>query len=181
MAEEPKPAKAPAVMATVPWEGAIPELLREHLGTAVLDTHLYVDQPFAVLSPDAMLPALELLHAEADFDYLVDITAVDYPKREVRFDLVYIVYSHSRNQRIRLKAQVPAGHKPLSAVPVFLGANWLEREVFDMFGLEFAGHPNLVRILMPDGWSGFPLRKDYGITQMDNTWVQNNLGIESGQ
>lgn len=168
-------------MATVPWEGAIPELLREHLGTAVLDTHLYVDQPFAVLSPDAMLPALELLHAEADFDYLVDITAVDYPKREVRFDLVYIVYSHSRNQRIRLKAQVPAGHKPLSAVPVFLGANWLEREVFDMFGLEFAGHPNLVRILMPDGWSGFPLRKDYGITQMDNTWVQNNLGIESGQ
>lgn len=168
-------------MATVPWEGAIPELLREHLGTAVLDTHLYVDQPFAVLSPDAMLPALELLHAEADFDYLVDITAVDYPKREVRFDLVYIVYSHSRNQRIRLKAQVPAGYKPLSAVPVFLGANWLEREVFDMFGLEFAGHPNLVRILMPDGWSGFPLRKDYGITQMDNTWVQNNLGIESGQ
>lgn len=168
-------------MATVPWEGAIPELLREHLGTAVLDTHLYVDQPFAVLSPDAMLPALELLHAEADFDYLVDITAVDYPKREVRFDLVYIVYSYSRNQRIRLKAQVPAGYKPLSAVPVFLGANWLEREVFDMFGLEFAGHPNLVRILMPDGWSGFPLRKDYGITQMDNTWVQNNLGIESGQ
>ena len=168
-------------MATVPWEGAIPELLREHLGTAVLDTHLYVDQPFAVLSLDAMLPALELLHAEADFDYIVVITAVDYPKREVRFDLVYIVYSHSRNQRIRLKAQVPAGHKPLSAVPVFLGANWLEREVFDMFGLEFAGHPNLVRILMPDGWSGFPLRKDYGITQMDNTWVQNNLGIESGQ
>lgn len=168
-------------MATVPWDGAIPELLREHLGAAVLDTHLYVDQPFAVLTLAAMLPALELLHAEADFDYLVDITAVDYPKRESRFDLVYIVYSHSRNQRVRLKAQVPANQKPLSAVPIFLGANWLEREVFDMFGIEFAGHPNLTRILMPDEWTGFPLRKDYGIIQMDNTWVKNNLGIESGQ
>ena len=168
-------------MATVPWDGAIPELLREHFGASVLETHLYVDQPFAVLTLAAMLPALELLHAEADFDYLVDITAVAYPKRECRFDLVYIVYSHSRNQRVRLKAQVPANQKPLSAVPIFLGANWLEREVFDMFGIEFAGHPNLTRILMPDEWSGFPLRKDYGIIQMDNTWVKNNLGIESGQ
>ncbi len=168
-------------MATVPWDGAIPELLREHLGGSVLDTLLYLDQPFAVLTLAAMLPALELLHAEADFDYLVDITAVDYPKREPRFDLLYIVYSHSRNQRVRLKAQVPAGKTPLSAVPIFLGANWLEREVFDMFGIEFAGHPDLRRILMPEEWNGFPLRKDYGITQMDNRWVQNNLGIESGQ
>ncbi len=181
MAEEPKPVKAPAVMATAPWEGPVPDLLREHFGAAVLETSSYLEQPFAVLTLPAMVPALEMLQAEAGFDYLVDITAVDYPKRTPRFELVYILYSHGRNERIRLKAAVGLGEKPLSAVPVFLGANWLEREVYDMFGIEFSGHPDPRRILMPEEWTGFPLRKDYGIVEMDNRWVQANLGIESGQ
>jgi NADH-quinone oxidoreductase subunit C len=181
MAEEPKPVKAPAVMATVPWEGPIPDLLRARLGASVLETSLYLDQPFAVLALPAMVPALELLRSEAGFDYLVDITAVDYPKRTPRFELVYVLYSYGRNERIRLKAGVALGEKAPSAVPVHLGANWLEREVYDMFGIEFAGHPDPRRILMPEEWAGFPLRKDYGIVEMDNRWVQANLGIESGQ
>jgi NADH-quinone oxidoreductase subunit C len=122
------------------------------------------------------------LKEERHFDYLVDITAVHWPKREeAPFDLIYILYSFARNERIRVKAMMPEGYKPRTSVPAHITADWLEREVFDMFGIEFAGHPNMTRILLPDEWSGYPLRKDYGILQMDNRWVQENLGIESGQ
>ena len=82
---------------------------------------------------------------------------------------------------MRIKTCIPDGHKPETAVGVHLTANWLEREVFDMFGIEFAGHPHMTRILLPEEWQGYPLRKDYGILQQDDRWVQENLGIESGQ
>jgi NADH-quinone oxidoreductase subunit C len=134
-----------------------------------------------VVKPDSAIAVLEYLKLEGDFDYLVDVTGVDWPKRPERFDLVYIVYSFSRNERLRIKTYIAEGYKPDTAVGVHLTANWLEREVFDMFGIEFAGHPDMRRILMPDEWQGYPLRKDYGIIQQDQRWVQENLGIESGQ
>ena len=193
MADEPKPgekpkpdaappaAKPPATMAATPWESELAGQLRERFGERILELSTYLGQEFLVAAPEAVIPILEFLKTEADFDYLVDVTAVDYPARPERFDLVYILYSFARNQRIRLKTRVADGFRPATAVGVHLTANWLEREVFDMFGIEFEGHPDLKRILMPEGWQGFPLRKEQSITQQDQRWVQENLGIESGQ
>ncbi len=180
-APPPPAAKPPASMAATPWEGELTEFLKSQFGEQISEFSVYQGQEFLVAAPEAAIPILEFLKLEADFDYLVDVTAVDFPKREERFDLVYVLYSFARNQRIRVKTRIKDGYKPLTAVGVHLTANWLEREVYDMFGIEFAGHPDMKRILMPEDWNGHPLRKDYPITQMDNQWVKENLGIESGQ
>ena len=168
-------------MAATPWESELTRLLEEKFGAQIIEFSSYLGQGFLVAKPEAAVPIIEFLKLEAGFDYLVDVTAVDYPARPERFDLVYVLYSFPRNQRIRVKTRVPDGFQPATAVDVHLTANWLEREVFDMFGIEFAGHPNMRRILMPDGWQGYPLRKDYPILRQDEAWVRENLGIESGQ
>jgi len=175
------PPKAPATMAATPWDSELARELKERFGDRIVETSTYLGQNFIVTKPDSAIPVLEYLKLEADFDYLVDITAVDWPKRAERFDVVYIVYSFPRNERVRIKTYIPDGYKPETAVGVHLTANWLEREVFDMFGIEFAGHPDMRRILLPEEWQGHPLRKDYGILQQDQRWVQENMGIESGQ
>jgi NADH-quinone oxidoreductase subunit C len=175
------PPKPPATMAATGWDSDLTRELKQRFGDRISETSSYLGQNFIVARPEAAISVLEYLKLEADFDYLVDITAVDWPKRAERFDVVYILYSFSRNERIRLKTFVAEGYKPETAVGVHLTANWLEREVFDMFGIEFAGHPHMTRILLPEEWQGYPLRKDYGILQQDDRWVQENLSIESGQ
>ena len=180
-AAHPAPPKPPATMAATPWDSDLARELKTHFGEGITETSTYLGQNFLVAKPDSVIPILEYLKLEADFDYLVDVTAVDWPKRAERFDLVYILYSFSRNERIRIKTFIPEGFKPETATGVHLTANWLEREVYDMFGIEFAGHPDLRRILLPEEWQGFPLRKDYSILKQDDRWVQENLGIPSGQ
>lgn len=179
----PKPAapKPPAVMAAIPWDGELARDLRAQFGERILETLSYLGQNFVVARPDAVISIIEYLKIEVGFDYLVDITAVDWPKRAERFDIVYILYSFARNERIRIKICIPEGYRPETAVRVHATANWLEREVFDMFGIEFDGHPDLRRILLPDGWQGHPLRKEYSILAQDQRWVQENLEIERGQ
>jgi len=168
-------------MATTSWESELTQSLSAQFGDKIVEFCSYLGQNFLIARPEAVIPILEWLKTEAGFDYLVDITAVDYPERPERFELIYILYSFSRNERIRIKTSVPDGHRPASATVVHPTANWLEREVFDMFGIEFEGHPDLRRILMPEEWQGHPLRKDYPILQQDQAWVRENLGIESAQ
>lgn len=181
MPEEPKPAGPPTQMASTLWEGDLPTLVKAAFGERLLESACYVNQNFFVVQADAVISLIEFLKQQADFDFLVDLTAVDYPKRAERFELVYILYSYSRNERIRVKTSIADGVVPATTTTVHTTANWLEREVFDMFGIRFAGHPEMKRILLPEEWVGHPLRKEYGITQMDNNWVKENLGIESGQ
>jgi len=142
-------------------------------------THL--GQNYLEVDSSLLPELLQILRDEERFDYCVDITAVHYPKREKQFDVIWVLYSFERNERMRVHAKIADGESVPSSVPIWTTANWLEREVFDMFGITFDGHPDLKRILLPDGWKGYPLRKDYGIIQQDNEWVQINLGIESGQ
>jgi NADH-quinone oxidoreductase subunit C len=175
------PPKPPATMAATVWASDLARELKERFGDRISELSTYLGQNFIVAKPEAAISVLEYLKLEVDFDYLVDVTAVDWPKRPERFDLIYIVYSFARNERVRVKTNIADGYKPETAVDVHLTANWLEREVFDMFGIEFAGHPDMKRILLPEEWQGYPLRKDYGIFQQDEKWVQENLGIESGQ
>jgi NADH-quinone oxidoreductase subunit C len=175
------PPKPPATMVTTPWESDLTAALKERFGDAITEFSSYLGQNFLVAKPDAVIPIIEVLKLELDFDYLVDLTAVDYPKRPERFDIVYILYSFARNERIRVKTMVPEGYRPATLVTVHLTANWLEREVFDMFGIQFEGHPDMRRILLPEEWVGHPLRKDYSILQQDESWVKENLSIESGQ
>jgi len=155
--------------------------LKGQYGSGIREANSYLRQNYMIVEPSIVFELLQILRDREQFDYCVDVTAVHYPEREKQFDLVWILYSFARNERIRVKTMIADGESVPSAVAIWATANWLEREVYDMFGIRFDGHPDLKRILLPDGWKGHPLRKDYGIIQQDQEWVRANLGIESGQ
>ena len=180
-AKKPPPKKVPTVMEVEPWEGPLVDSLKARFGDEIMEFSTYRGQDFLVADLPVAIPILEFLKLEEDFDYLVDVTAVDYPKNEKRFEVIWILYSFAKNLRIRVKATAGEGEKPGTAANIHKTADWLEREVFDMYGIEFEGHPNMTRILLPDEWQGYPLRKDYSIVQQDEDWVRENLQIESGQ
>src|SRR5579863_5972166 len=178
-AAHPAPAKPTGPVPT-PWDSPMVAKLKREYGSGVEPlTHL--GQNYMIVDRSLIPEILQILYNREQFDYCVDVTAVHYPKREKQFDVVWVLYSFSRNERIRVTARIAEGEGLPSSVPIWPTTNWLEREVYDMFGIKFDGHPDMKRILLPDGWKGHPLRKDYGIIQQDNEWVQINLGIESGQ
>jgi NADH/F420H2 dehydrogenase subunit C len=177
-----KPAAAPVGEPVgEPWTGEVAEALRKAFPDIGLQAYTYLKQNYLILPRESILPVAMYLKTELHFTLLADLTAADYPKRERRFDMVYHLYSFSRNERLRLKVPVGEQESVESVLPVWSGADWMEREVFDMFGIRFEHHPDLKRILLPEEWDGHPLRKDYSILRQDNQWVQENLHIESGQ
>ena len=128
------------------------------------EVQLLDGQEVAIVPPALLREVATAAHG-AGFEMCVDVTAVDYKGlRSERFEVVVSLLSMAHRQRLRLRVPVPESDPEVpSLVPVYPGANFFEREVFDMFGITFADHPDLTRILMPDDWEGYPLRKDFGV------------------
>ncbi len=146
-----------------PEQNIAVQKLRAAMPDAIEEVSSFRDQVSVRVVKDRIVEVCFFLRdtPELEFDFLTDVTAVDWPHRPKRFDVVYHLYSMTRNHRLRLKASVGEGETIPSVTPVWKGANWLERETYDMFGIVFAGHPDLRRILLPEDWQGYPLRKDY--------------------
>jgi NADH-quinone oxidoreductase subunit C len=146
------------------------ERLKAQLGGKILATSDFRGDDEAIVAPKDWLEAARFVREDAEcaMDHFIDLTAVDYPVRAQegegpRFDVVVFARSSTKNHRVRLKTRVADGEALDSLFPVWAGASWAEREVFDMFGITFANHPDLRRILMYPEFQGFPLRKDYPI------------------
>lgn len=141
------------------------EVITKHLGAGSFQASDFRDNHRLTVTVDRVYAALESLKDHGGFDLLVDITAVDYlhyPDAKDRYAVVYCLNNTTTGERVVVKTFVndPDPTVP-SAYPLWRGADWMEREVFDMYGITFAEHPDLRRILMPDGFVGYPLRKDY--------------------
>lgn len=138
-------------------------LLRTKFPQAVKSTSTSFGLEVVVIEKDYLLPVMEFLKEKPqDYAMLLDLTCVDYLGEEPRFEMVYHLFSLSSNRRLRVKARVSEKDLRIASLtPLWKNANWLEREVYDLFGVEFVGHPDMRRIFMYDGFEGHPLRKDY--------------------
>ena len=145
---------------------ALSESIKSALGAAVTGVSLSRGELSLDVAPVDILSVMAHLRDDAacDFKILVDLCGNDWPQREKRFDVVYHLLSLTRNQRIRVKAQIGEGEAIPSIISLYPAANWFEREAFDMYGIAFAEHPDLRRILTDYGFSGYPLRKDFPLT-----------------
>ena len=136
------------------------------LGASCLSQRLQFGELTLIVPAASVLSVLRSLRDDAgcQFEQLIDICGVDYPEREKRFDVVYHLLSPRKNQRLRVKCEVDDATPVPSVVELYPGANWYEREAYDMYGILFSGHPDLRRILTDYGFQGFPLRKDFPLT-----------------
>jgi NADH-quinone oxidoreductase subunit C len=167
--DPPPPADKPAPAYVAGLEAAVPG--------SVVALSYYIGDWTLIIPPDKLIAvARHLRYApDAAFDLCTDVTATDWPLRPERFDVVYCLFSTRLHHRVRLKARLPENQPIASSTAVWPSSNWLEREVFDMFGIEFTGHPDLRRILMPDDWQGYPQRKDYPLEGPGELLMENPL------
>jgi len=152
----------------------LPENLKEHVvaaGVEAFDSDALLGganelgEVMLEVAPAKIVSIAGFLKYDQQFVRLSSVTAVDRYPAEPRFEVVYHLHSVATKQRVRLKCRVSGSHPEIDSVTgVWRGANWYEREVWDLFGIRFTGHPDLKRIMMPDDWEGHPLRKDYPVT-----------------
>jgi NADH-quinone oxidoreductase subunit C len=152
--------------------GVLPEIVAENptaleihqqLPDAILAAKSAFGELTLSIAPAQIVDVCRLLKGSAGFERLSAVTAVDWWPREPRFEVVYLLHSIRRNTRLRMSVQLGEDEEIDSVCSVWRGANWYEREVFDLFGIQFRKHPNLERIMMPADWEGHPLRKDYPV------------------
>lgn len=140
--------------------------LQQHFGPIVREILTFRGDTTVLVERDAIEEVAAYCRSNLSLNFLSDITATDWLDRHPRFDVVYQLTSLVHWFRLTLKVQVDEGESIPSLIPLWPAANWAEREVWDLFGIDFAGHPDLTRLLLPEGWIGHPLRKDFAQTQI---------------
>ncbi len=145
---------------------AVVEQIQRQFPEAVLETHDYRGDDTVVITREAIVAICRFLKEtpDCDFNMLMDVCGVDYPTRAERFEVVYHLYSTTKHHRVRLKVRLTESDAVVDSImPIWIGANWFERECYDLFGIRFAGHPKLRRLLTFEEFEGHPLRKDYPV------------------
>ena len=145
---------------------SLEKAINSELTTKILSSKIKHDQINICIEDNNLIEVMIFLktHSSTKFKQLIDITAVDYPEKDKRFKMVYLLLSHEKNSRIKIEFDIKEGEILSSLTSIFPSANWMEREVFDMYGVEFKDHPDLRRILTDYGFKGHPLRKDFPLT-----------------
>ena len=146
--------------------GKLEKIVNSGLTTVIKKSEINFDQLYLHIKIEDLVQTILFLktNRKCKFKQLIDITAVDYPKNEKRFNLVYLLLSHENNLRVIVNASIYTKDTPTSLSKIFPSANWMEREVFDMYGIIFKDHPDLRRILTDYEFKGHPLRKDFPLT-----------------
>ena len=142
------------------------KIVNSELTTKVISSKINHNQVYLTINDKDLIEVILFLKSNSNtkFNQLIDITAVDYPESDRRFKIVYLFLSHEKNQRLILDLFIKENELVSSLTSVFPSANWMEREVFDMYGIEFKNHPDLRRILTDYNFKGYPLRKDFPLT-----------------
>jgi len=138
-------------------------IVNQELPGAILDAKPAFGELTLSIAPAQIVHVCRVLKGSAGFERLSGVTTVDWWPREPRFEVLYLLHSIRKNARLRLSVRLAEDEEIDSVCSVWRGANWYEREVFDLFGIQFRNHPNLERIMMPADWEGHPLRKDYPV------------------
>jgi NADH-quinone oxidoreductase subunit C len=169
--------KGPVITVDITGDALI-DRIKERFGEAITEAVATLGQQILRVQKGSYLELCNFLHddQEALFDMCTDLTAIHWPERAGQeFEVVILLYSVPKNRRLRVKVSLADGEACPSVTQIWAGADWMEREVFDMFGIRFDGHPDLRRILLPDDWPGYPLRKEYPIEYRDNEWTDKHL------